>query len=394
MAETAKARVPALRDRPRCIDIKSKLVLSPEGVRFFTARNLGLHRFETPDGDARYGFKLRSVDVPWLRRLLRAGFVEKAEFPVRDLGSVKSEIGDLARLSVFAMHYGFFRSVAFSRVMQSEVIHRWNRAHPHQALDSRSAAAPVELKNALRSRTSAVEALQRELSAPILRSIAVDGRRSDDEKRSLSFFVEELAASADPLVYFVLLCCPESERLAIGADLAKAMAQCVERYDLADFLSLMTLEIMGAAERSTLIESLGSDVRPSEVRARLENPETRSRLMAELPNGLASAMVWSISTRWALGRRRYRLRLSLHDGSSSFEDSKRLFDERGRLALGDRNLLDLYEHGSGPYGDDGLGWYYLSFIAEACKHMGVPFEASVLERPGRGTAAVNLALSF
>ena len=91
---------------------------------------------------------------------------------------------------------------------------------------------------------------------------------------------------------------------------------------------------------------------------------------------------------------RYRLRVSLHDGSSSFEDSKRLFEERGRLSLGDRSLKEFYDHGSGPYGDDGMGWYYLSFLAEACEKMGINFEASVRERPGSGTAAVNLVFVF
>jgi len=68
---------------------------------------------------------------------------------------------------------------------------------------------------------------------------------------------------------------------------------------------------------------------------------------------------------------------------TTFEDTKRLFEERGRLSVGDRSLQEFYEQGTGPYGDDGLGWYYLSFIGEACQDMGVTFAATVRDNRER-----------
>ncbi|MCA1949090.1 MAG: hypothetical protein LDL24_00830 [Treponema sp.] len=381
-------------EKPRCIDLRSKIVLTQEGAAFFKNRATGLHSFETPDGDTRYGFKLKIVDVPWLKRLLLAGFVDKAEFPVSDLGSVKSEIGDLARLVVFSILYGYFNSTIIDRAVKTEVIAKWNRTHPHQALDAQNAVSPVELKNALKSRSDAIESIKKEITEPIFRSLLVDQRRTEDERKRLMYFIRELVDTVDPLIYFVLLCSAPLERQKIQQDIIKAINSVLDRVDLADYLSLMVIELMSAAERSTLIELLGPETKPSEVRSILENPEKRRELIQRLPHGLASIMVWSLSKRWALGRWRYRLKLSLYDGSSSFEDTKRMFDERGRLSLGEKSLQELYEHGTGPYGDDGLGWYYLSFIAEACEHMGVHFEAAVKERQGKGTAAVNLVLVF
>lgn len=379
-------------EKPHCIDLKSKIVLSKEGAAFFKNRATGLHTFTTPDGDTRYGFKLRMVDVPWLKRLLLTGFVEKAEFPVPDLSSVKNEIGDLARLVIFSMLYGYFNSTIIDRAVRTEVIAKWNRSHPHQALDAQNAVSPVELKNALKSRSDAIEAIKKEISEPIIRSLLIDTRKTDEERKRLVHFIRELLDTVDPLIYFVLLCSTPLERQKIEQDVIKVIHTVLDRVDLADYLSLMVLELMSAAERSPLIELLGPETKPSEVRTILENPDKRRELIFKLPNGLASIMVWSLSKRWAMGRWRYRLKLSLYDGSSSFEDTKRMFDERGRLSLGEKSLQELYEQGTGPYGDDGLGWYYLSFIAEACEHMGVHFEAAVKERQGKGTAAVNLVL--
>ncbi|MCX7949852.1 MAG: hypothetical protein N2509_07030 [Treponemataceae bacterium] len=382
-------------ERPRCIDLRSRIVLTPEGAAFFQKRvGAGLHVFETPDGDKRYGFKLKALDIPWLKRLLLAGFVDKAEFPVRDLTSVKNEIGDLARLVVFSLQYGFFNAAVIQRAVNSSVIHKWNRSHPHQALDAQNAVSPVELKNALKSRTEAVAQIKKEIQEPVLKNLSLDSRRTPDEKRRLALFVQDLLETVDPLIYFVLLCSTPEERQVIERDVKRLLDVCLERVDLADYLSLMVLELMGAAERSTLISLLGPDVKPSEIRATLERPEKRQELLARLPNGLASIMVWSLSKRWAVDRWRFRLRLSLYDGSNSFEDTKRMFEERGRLSLGERSLQEVYEHGTGPYGDDGLGWYYLSFIGEACEHMGVQFEASVKQQQGKGTSSVNLVLVF
>lgn len=379
-------------EKPRCIDLRSKIVLTQGGTTFFKNRATGLHAFETPDGDTRYGFKLKMVDVPWLKRLLLAGFVEKAEFPVTDLGAVKNEIGDLARLVIYSMLYGYFNSSIIDRAVKTEVISKWNRSHPHQALDAQNAVSPVELKNALKSRTEAVESIKNEIAEPLVRGLAVDQRRTDEERVRYGYFIRELLDTVDPLIYFVLLCSTPVERQRILQDITKTIHTVLDRVDLADYLSLMVLELMSAAERSTLIELLGPETKPSEVRSILENPDKRRELLTRLPHGLASVMVWSLSKRWAMGRWRYRLKLSLYDGSTSFEDTKRMFDERGRLSLGEKSLQELYEHGAGPYGDDGLGWYYLSFIAEACERMGVHFEAAVKERQGKGTAAVNLML--
>lgn len=379
-------------EKPRCIDLRSKIVLTQGGTTFFKNRATGLHAFETPDGDTRYGFKLKMVDVPWLKRLLLAGFVEKAEFPVTDLGAVKNEIGDLARLVIYSMLYGYFNSSIIDRAVRTEVISKWNRSHPHQALDAQNAVSPVELKNALKSRTEAVESIKNEIAKPLVRGLTVDQRRTDEERIRYGYFIRELLDTVDPLIYFVLLSSTPVERQSILQDITKTIHTVLDRVDLADYLSLMVLELMSAAERSTLIELLGPETKPSAVRSILENPEKRRELLTRLPHGLASVMVWSLSKRWTMGRWRHRLKLSLYDGSTSFEDTKRMFDERGRLSLGEKSLQELYEHGTGPYGDDGLGWYYLSFIAEACERMGVHFEAAVKERQGKGTAAVNLML--
>jgi hypothetical protein len=382
------------RERPRCLDLRARVVLGETGVRFFGTRSTTLHRFEGPDGQARYGFRLRTVDVPWLRRLLLSGFVDKAEFPVRDVGSVKDDVADLARLVVFSMLYGRFRSSVTARAVDSDVIRRWNRTHPHLAMDAQNAVSPAELRGALESRAEAIQELKREIAVPVMRTISIDEKRSAEDKKRLARFAQDLLNNLDPLVYFVLLGSPAEARLAIEGDVGKELLSALDKVDLADYLALMVLELMSAAERSTLIDLVGSGVPPSELRAQLEDPAKRRELLARLPNGLASAMVWSIARRWSLGRWRYRLRLGLYDGSSSYEDSLRLFEERGRLSVSDKSLKEFYEAGTGPYGDDGLGWYYLSFLGEACENMGVGFEASVRERTGSGTAAVNLVFVF
>ncbi len=382
-------------ERKSCLDLRSKILLTQEGSRFYLDRKLGLHEFTSEDGEARFGFKVKSVDIPWLRRLLLANFVERAEFPVRDLGSVKNEIGDIARLVVFSLLYGDFRSAVYVRALDSEIIRRWNRLHPHDALDARKPIFPGELRATLSSKGEAIRAIKKEIFLPIYRTISVDARKTPEDRLRLYHFVNELLNFLDPLTYFVLLGSPLEERRALEKFILGKLYNAVDRVDLADYLALMVLELMGAAERSTLIELLGNDVRPSEIRLRLENPETRRTLLSSLPTGLSSAMVWNISRRWStLGRWRYRLRLSLYDGSRDFEDTKRLFEERGRLSVEDRNLQEFYEQGTGPYGDDGLGWYYLSFIGEACQEMGVSFSATVREQPGRGTSAVHLTVQL
>ncbi len=385
---------PASRDRRRCLDLRGRIVLTNEGADFFTPRVETLHRYDAPDGEARYGFRLRTIDVPWLKRLLRARFVEKADFPVREVAAVKSGITDLSRLVVFSLLHGRFSAAALARSVETDVIRRWNRQHPHRALDARSAVSPPELRSAVAARTAAVEGLKRELSDPILRSLGSETRRSAEDVGRLSFFVGDLVGNLDPLVFFALLASGPGRRDALLAELRREISSCLSKVDLADYLALMVLELMGAAERATLVGQLGPGHSPQQVRTLLEDPLRRKAMISALPNGLSASMSWSLSRRWSHDRWQHRLRLGLHDGNSSYEDGRRLFEERGTLEVSDRSLQEFYEQGSGPYGDDGLGWYYFSFLADACGEMKIPFDASVRERRGRGTAAVSLSFSF
>lgn len=381
-------------EKKKCLDLRARIVLDVAGAQFFQKRQARLQCFEGAEGEPRFGFRLRTIDVPWLKRLLHSGFVDKAEFPVREIAGVKTALNDLSRLVVYSMIYGRFKSAVIARAVDTEVIRRWNRMHPNKSLDAHNAVSPQELRQAMAARAEAIDGIKREILAPVQRSLAVGQKRSPEDQRKLAAFAWDLLGSLDPLVFFVLLGSDGEARKKIISDIAREVLSSIEKSDLADYLTLMVLELMSAAERTTLLGIIGPDIPPSEIRSQLENPVKRRELLAKLPNGLASAMVWSLARRWSLGRWRYRLRVSLHDGSSSFEDSKRLFEERGRLSLGDRSLKEFYDHGSGPYGDDGMGWYYLSFLAEACEKMGINFEASVRERPGSGTAAVNLVFVF
>lgn len=381
-------------EKKRCLNLRGRIVLSATGTHFFIPRVQTLHRFDGAEGDARYGFRLKAIDVPWLRRLLHSHFIEKADFPVRSVSSVKDEITDLSRLVVFSLLYGRFNAATIARCIDTDVIRRWNRQHPHRALDAQNAVSPPELRSALESRKSAVEQLKREIIEPLIRRLLSDARRNPEDRERLAFFIKDLVGSLDPLVFFVLLAENADKRRMLVGDIISEIESCLDKTDLADYLVLMVLELMSAAERSTLIDMMGPGHSSEEIRSVLENPKTRGDMLEKLPNGLSASMAWSLSQRWSLGRRRYRLKLSLHDGTSSFEDGKRLFDERAKLSVRDRSLKEFYEHGTGPYGDDGLGWYYLSFLAEACENMGIRFEASVREKPNKGTAAVNLAFVF
>ncbi len=384
----------APRERKRCLDLRGRVVLSGDGARFFLPRVPTLHRFDSGDGEPRFGFRLRSVDVPWLKKLLLAGFVDKAEFPVRETAAVKNEITDLSRLVVFSMLYGRFGSAALERAVETDVIHKWNRQHPQRALDARNVSAGPELRSALMARRDLIEVLKAEIGDPVIRELAGDPRKSPEDASRLSLFARELLDFLDPTVYFALLGSSSDARRALSRDIGRELRSCLDKSDLADYLVLMVLELMGAAERTTLVELIGPGVPPDQIRQRLERPDERAALLARLPNGLSASMVWSLGRRWSLGRWRYRLRLGLYDGSTSYEDTVRLFEERGRIAQVDRSLQDFYEQGDGPYGDDGLGWYYLSFLGEACKSMGVNFEASVRQRKGGKTASVNLVFVF
>ena len=109
--------------------------------------------------------------------------------------------------------------------------------------------------------------------------LAGDSRKSPEDASRLSLFARELLDFLDPTVYFALLGSSADARRALSRDIGRELRSCLDKSDLADYLVLMVLELMGAAERTTLVELIGPGVPPDQIRQRLERPDERAALL-------------------------------------------------------------------------------------------------------------------
>lgn len=384
------------RTRPQVLDFPSKIALTSAGATFFASRRRALHRYESADGSVRYGFRFPRTDLRLLKRLIWSGFLDKAEFRVSDVGSQKDGLSDLSRLLVFSMLRLRLERLGATVARGSSLVARWNRANPQRPLTE--ALAGGRLAAALQKSKAAVDAARREILDPVRARIRADPVLEERERDRLGYFAEEAVSALQPLTWFVLAGTGGAERRPLLSKVSQALSSAVEAADLADYSSLMTVELLSAEERNSLVRRLGAGVGKAAALTLLDHPDKRRAVFEDSGGGRGSVFVAAIKRSSDPEEGRDRLRLSFYDDAADFDYSIRLLEDFSSPALirggGGRRLSELLSSREGAFAEDGLCYYYLSLLEDACMRRSVHFDAALRESDKDGSVVTTLRYSF
>ncbi|MCL1817369.1 MAG: hypothetical protein FWG35_00470, partial [Spirochaetaceae bacterium] len=79
--------------KDKIIRVPARIVLNEAGEQFFRKHAMAMYRFED-SGGARFGFTMKSLDLPWLKKMLLKGFVEKIEIQVFAIAKSNEVLSD------------------------------------------------------------------------------------------------------------------------------------------------------------------------------------------------------------------------------------------------------------------------------------------------------------
>lgn len=382
--------------RRSSIPVAARVVLTPEGESFYMNRSRGLHRFESVDGSSRYGFRLPALTMPWLKKLLSAGFVEKIEIQASDIVSIKDGLSDFMRLVAYHMARLDAGDSLVRRVYDSELIRRWNRSNPKRAIGPGVRLQEGIIRSALSRSPAAVAVVRRRLFELTEERIRCDDSvRPEDRSRRL-LFGEELVSALDPIVLFVLAGSLGEERGKLMEDLSGILVNACARIEYADMLALMGVELAGAAERSALVRALRNTLKPEEIRQTLAGADARSALL-ERGDYRGITVAASLDRPKVREGSRLRFRFSFYDDGPGAEELRKLMEDVGERMAKRRGLKALstaLEDGSGIYGDDGLSCCYLGFLQECCDARNIHFESRIAKPNADEMVVTTLAFGL
>ncbi len=386
-----------VQERKTVLDLPLKVVLTEEGTTVFIRQNKKLTKFKLADNVEEYGLLLDKFVPASIQRLLLIDYISKVEISRPEFVSCRQEVMDLSKLIVYGMLYRQYDATLFTRVLNSDVIKRWNRSNTASIIDEKTRFNDGFLQNFLTEREKTVAEIREELLAPIRAAITKNANLLPDEMNVQLFLSEKFLNNLRPFTWFILT----KFRGVEGYDLlANEIRSCLGGYmdksRIAEYVALMIIELAVNSENANLRRAAAFMYRGTvDPNAVLFDPNIRRKVVEELRRkGELVYVSWKIGgTSTSIGTQG-KLQVTLYNKESEYQVIKDSIDAKKSADLKKKSLTDFYREIPEGEADTELGLYYLSYLSEACEKVGVKFESLVSQIKSSDTTVISLTFNI
>jgi hypothetical protein len=360
------------------IDLPLALTLTDEGKYFFNSRPAG------GSGGREYGFigdsmRLDSYAAKTLQRLVYAGYVSDIETALTNFTAKRAELMDVSKLISYGILYKKFAMHLGRTMNDNPVVLGWNRRNPHKALNEESMINAGTQEARIRDNELLQEVKRHIADSTVEELLNGDPRDSSEEREVSRFKAEHFLESINPLMWMLLARVKDSHEYAVSVSrIREVLKQYLERTSIADYLSLLILELVTVTETTLVKRGVGryydEHIDPREL---MMNREVRDYILRKMAEEQYSAsLIWRIQGKKSGFSGANALQVLLYNRTLESDAVRREIEEKKRVKTMGKGLADFYA-GSTAGGDDGLGMYYLTYLQEVCSDQGVRFDSYV-----------------
>ncbi len=383
--------------RKSIIDLSVKLVLTEEGTSFFMRKGKNLKKFKLADNVEEYGIILDGFSPTSLQRMMLVDYISKVEISKSEFMSTRQEIMDLAKLVVYSMLYRQYDAYIFARVLASDVIKKWNRLNPANIIDVKTKINDTFLQNVLKEKEKDILEIKQEILSPLYAYINKNASLLPEEKNVQLLLSEKFLNNLRPFTWFIIAKFKGSDGYdLLVKDIRASLAEYMEKSKIAEYVSLMIIELAMNAENSNLKREAKAVFKGAvDMNAVLFDPNIRRQVIESLERkGELVYLSWKIGSRSATVGMQRRLQITLYNKESEYQTAKEVFEDRKSADLKKKSLQDFYRQLPEGEANTELGLYYLSYLSEACEKVNVKFESLVNQMPGSDLTVITLALNM
>ncbi len=383
--------------RKSIIDLSVKLVLTEEGTSFFMRKGKNLKKFKLADNVEEYGIILDGFSPTSLQRMMLVDYISKVEISKSEFMSTRQEIMDLAKLVVYSMLYRQYDAYIFARVLASDVIKKWNRLNPANIIDVKTKINDSFLQNVLKEKEKDILEIKQEILSPLYAYINKNASLLPEEKNVQLLLSEKFLNNLRPFTWFIIAKFKGSDGYdLLVKDIRASLAEYMEKSKIAEYVSLMIIELAMNAENSNLKREAKAVFKGAvDMNAVLFDPNIRRQVIESLERkGELVYLSWKIGSRSATVGMQRRLQITLYNKESEYQTAKEVFEDRKSADLKKKSLQDFYRQLPEGEANTELGLYYLSYLSEACEKVNVKFESLVNQMPGSDLTVITLALNM
>lgn len=383
--------------RNSTFEIPLRISLTEEGINFFIRNKKKLNRFQLADGSEAYGIHLKAFSLPSLQQMMHHNYITRFEIAQTEFMAKRQEILDFSKLIVYGMLYRKFDASIFSSMINSDLIRQWNRNNPANPIDDKTRINESFLEGVLAKNTSRVNEVKNEILAPINRDINENSSLLPEEKNIQLLSSERYLDKLRPLIWFILSRYKDSpDYLSLIELIRRTLVNFLEKSKIAEYLSLMILELLANAENTNLHAYARKGgkgaVDPEKV---LYDPKLRSSLIKEMENaGEQIYLDWRVRGMNAANSSGERLEVTLYNRDSEYREMRDKINDKKGLNMREKSLTEFYQQAPASAPNTELGLYYLSYLSEECRKVGIRFESNVHQISNRDLTIITLQLQF
>ena len=386
-----------MQERKAVLDLPIKVVLTEEGTSFFIRKGKNLQRFKLADNVEEYGLVLDSVTPASLQRMMLVDYIAKVEVAKSEFMSSRQEIMDLSKLVVYSVLYRQYDSYIFSRVLASDVIKKWNRLNPANIIDDKTRINDSFLRSVIKDKEKDINEIKQQILAPMSNIISRNASLLPEEKNVQLLLSEKFLNNLRPFTWFIVTKFKGSDGYEqLLKDIRITLAEYMEKSKIAEYVSLMVMELAMNAENSSLKREAKAIFKGAvDLNAVLFDPNIRRQVLDSLERRDELVYLsWKIGSRNASIGTQGRLQITLFNKESEYRNMKDSFDEKKNADLKKKSLQDFYKQLPEGEANSELGLYYLSYLSEACEKVNIKFESLVNQLPGSDFSVITLSLGL
>lgn len=361
------------------IELKTKAVLTNDGVGFFVNKGYKLQKISTVDGGIQFGVKLTRISPDSLQHMIRIGYFASLETSHVEFTTVRSDLMNLSKLAIFGFLYKRFDKEIFDILINSSFVRVWNRSNPGRIIDERTKISESKLKSVLAKNSALLKEMRDSITAPVVKSIMSNASLLTDEKNAMIFLSDKFLDNTRSFIWFILMNFFRDKGCeAIIGKIRERLGLYIRRSSIADYLTLLLAELMMSEEALNMCNFAKRDgiygkMSEEEI---LHDPAKRKSLLEAMKTARTDLVIgWRFGNPSATSiNPDDKLQVIVYNNEANYLDFKEKFN--GVMeSEGNLSLQEFYSNTS--VGNPELGLQYQGYLREECNKVGLRFTSKV-----------------
>ncbi len=383
-------------DKKFMLDLPLKIVLTDEGASHFISRKQKLLRFKLAEGVEEYGIGLSHFSPASIQNMILVDYISKIEISMPEFVSHRQDVMDLSKIIVYSILYQQFDREIYDALIKCDCVRVHNRQNPRQLIDEQTRIPDVQLRKHLAIKDNVIQQCRQMILDPVWKGIMANTEYSPEEKNVYLLMTEKFLNRLSLMNWYIITLFYKKNGFdAMLSILRLALKEYMDKSKIPEYISLMIMELALNCENTNMRKEaniLYKGIDNSETL--VYDQEIRSKIIDQLIQKKELVfLAWKIGGSSSAIGKRGTLNITLYNKADEFQEVKDDIESKMSANTSKTSIVDFYKQMEDD-GDTGLGLYYMSYLDDACKKVGVKFESIVNQFSSSDLTVINMKFNF